>query len=34
MQKIYKDLRPEMVYDNEERALDAVIKPHGGLVTG
>jgi hypothetical protein len=32
MQKIYKSLRLEMVYDSEEQALDAVIKPRGGIV--
>jgi hypothetical protein len=32
MQKINKSLRLEMIYDNEERAVDVVIKPLGGLV--
>jgi hypothetical protein len=30
MQKIYKSLRLEMVYDNDDRAVDVVIKPFGG----
>jgi hypothetical protein len=32
MQKIYKSLRLEMIYDNDQRAVDVVIKPLGGLV--
>jgi hypothetical protein len=31
MQRIYKSLRLEMVYDNDDRAVDVVIKPFGGL---
>ena len=29
---IYDSLRLEMVYDHDERAVDAVVKPLGGLV--
>lgn len=31
MAKIYKGMRLEMIYDHGEQALDAVIKPLGGL---
>ena len=32
MCKIYDSLRLEMVYDHDERAVDVVVKPLGGLV--
>jgi hypothetical protein len=33
MCKIYDSLRLEMVYDHDERAVDVVVKPLGGLVS-
>ena len=32
MRKIYDSLRLEMVYDHDERAVDVIVKPLGGLV--